>query len=361
MDGQVARREDAELAALLEKFVTIRVVQAWGLDLNLFQFDTELTWACFFMNGDRTIYGRYGVRADHKDPARFVSLAGLKKALEGALEVHAAYPAKKKVLEGKVGEKAPWPTPERIPDLAGKPNIKPADGTRAGCVHCHQAGDAEVWSLRAARKPVTDALLWPYPLPATLGLHLDPAERASVTDVEPASPAEKGGFKKGDKILSMEGQPILSIADVQWVLHNAKEPSTLKAEVERDGQKAPLTLALAAGWRRKSTFSWRVIVWGMRHRLLGLEPLELVPENERPSPGKMALRVKKTPPDWVKQKNPDGAKFKPGDVIVEVDGLRDLLREDDLLAHLMKKAPGSTADVLVVRAGKAERVTIKIP
>lgn len=322
------------------------------MDLNLFQFDKELTWACFFLNADRTIYGRYGTRADHKDPARYVSLSGLKKALEGALEVHAAYPANKASLAGKTGEKAPWPKPELIPDLQGKPNVKPADGTRGGCVHCHQASDGETWSLRAARRPVPDALLWPFPLPAILGLELDPAERAAVSDVAPGSPAEKGGFKKGDRILSLEGQPLLSIADVQWVLHAAKEPSTLKGEVERDGKKAPVTLALAAGWRRKSEFSWRVIVWGMRHRLLGLEPLEKTAEG---------LRVKKQPPDWVKQKNPDGAKFQPGDVIVEVDGLRGLAREDDLLAHLMRKGPGATADFTVLRGGKPEKVTIKIP
>ena len=322
------------------------------MDLNLFQFDKELTWACFFMNADRTIYGRYGTRADHKDPARYVSLAGLKKALEGALELHAAYPANKASLAGKIGEKAPWPKPELIPDLQGKPNVKPADGTRGGCVHCHQASDAEAWSLRAARRPVTDAMLWPFPLPSALGLDLDPAERALVADVVPGSPAEKGGFRKGDRVLSMEGQPLLSIADVQWDLHNAKEPSTVKAEVERDGRKAAATLALAAGWRRKTEFSWRVIVWGMRHRLLGLEPLERTPEG---------LRVKKQPPDWVKQKNPDGAKFKPGDVIADVDGLRDLAREDDVLAYLMKKAPGSTAEFTVLRGGKPEKVTIRIP
>jgi serine protease Do len=322
------------------------------MDLNLFQFDKELTWACFFMNADKTLYGRYGTRADHKDPAKYVSVDGLKKALQGALELHAAYPGNKASLAGKTGEKAPWPVPERIPELQGKPNVKPADGTRGGCVHCHQASDAETWSLRAARKPVSDAMLWPFPLPTALGLGLDPAERATVTDVEPGSPAEKGGFKTGDRVLSLDGQPLLSVADVQWVLHDAKEPSTLKGEVERDGRKLPVSLALAAGWRRKTEFSWRVIVWGMRHRLLGLEPLEKTPEG---------LRVKKQPPDWVKQKNPDGAKFMPGDVIVDVDGQRGLLREDDLLAYLMKKPPGSAADVTVTRAGKQEKLTIKIP
>jgi len=292
------------------------------------------------------------VRADHKDPQRFVSLAGLKKALSGALELHAAYPGNKAALAGKTGPAVPWAVPEEIPELKGKPNIKPADGTRAGCVHCHQASDATAWSLRNAGKPLGDAQLWPYPLPAALGLHLDPAERASVTAVDAGSAAARAGFQEGDRILALEGQPLLSIADLQWVLHQAPEPSTLKAEVERGDKKLALSLKIEAGWRRSTAFSWRVMVWGLRHRLLGLEPLEVVDNG---------LKVKKQPPDWVKNRNPDGALFKPGDVIVEVDGLRPLRREDDLLAHLMKKAPGSTALVSVERGGKRETLKLRMP
>jgi serine protease Do len=281
-----------------------------------------------------------------------VSLDGLKKALSGALELHAAYPKNKAALAGKSGPAVPWPVPQEIPELKSKPNVKPADGTRAGCVHCHQASDATLWSLRAAGKPVSDAQIWPFPLPATLGLHLDPAERATVKDVDASSAAQRAGFKPGDTILSLEGQPLLSIADVQWVLHQAPEPSKLKAEVERGGEKATLTLALEAGWRRKSAFSWRVMTWSMRFRLLGLEPLEVVADG---------LRVKKLPPNWVKDRNPDGAQFKPGDVIVEVDGQKGFAREDDLLAHLMKKPPGSTAGVVVDRGGARQKLQIRIP
>ncbi|MCZ6806320.1 MAG: hypothetical protein O7F08_05160 [Deltaproteobacteria bacterium] len=33
--------------------------------------------------------------------------------------------------------------------------------------------------------------------------------------------ANAAGFKVGDRIVSLKGQPILSTADIQWVLHNA--------------------------------------------------------------------------------------------------------------------------------------------
>ena len=124
----MAGREDAELAKLMEKFVCVRIIQGWGLDLSLFQFDYELTWAVFLMNADKTIYGRYGTRSDHKDTTKDISIEGLRKAMEGALELHKAYPANKKDLAGKTGTKQPFPTPEAIPELSGKPFAKPADG-----------------------------------------------------------------------------------------------------------------------------------------------------------------------------------------------------------------------------------------
>src|SRR6185503_8860474 len=93
MDRQVAGRDDAELAQLMEKFVCVRIIQGWGMDLSLFQFDHELTWAVFFMNADKTIYGRYGSRSEHKNTTNAISIDGLKKALELALKFHAGYPA----------------------------------------------------------------------------------------------------------------------------------------------------------------------------------------------------------------------------------------------------------------------------
>ena len=51
----------------MDEFVCVRLVQANALDLTLFQFDYDLTFAVFFMNTDRTIYGRYGTRSERKD------------------------------------------------------------------------------------------------------------------------------------------------------------------------------------------------------------------------------------------------------------------------------------------------------
>jgi S1-C subfamily serine protease len=183
--------------------------------------------------------------------------------------------------------------------------------------------------------------------------------------VAPDSPAAKSGFRAGDRIVSMEGQPILSIADVQFVLHEAGEEASLKVEVDRAGAKTALTLSLKPGWRRAGDFAWRTLTWGLRHKLLGVEPLQAMSAADRETAGlkdgEMALQMRKLPPGWVKEKNPGGAQFKPGDAIVEVDGRRDLLREDDLFAYLLSKKPGAKVEVVVLRGGAREKLPFTLP
>jgi S1-C subfamily serine protease len=226
--------------------------------------------------------------------------------------------------------------------------------------------EAELWTLRAAKEPIPETDLWPYPMPDAVGLSMDLKERATVKSVVEGSAAEKGGFKAGDSIRKLQGQPILSVADVQWVLHNAAVPCTLEAEIDREGKPAKASIALAAGWRRGEDFTWRVPVWGMRHRLLGMSPLDVVSADDRQklgvAAGHLALRVNKFPPDFVKDKNKEGAqKFQKDDVILEVDGKNDLAGESALIAHLFQKKPGETAEFTIVRGGKPQKVTLTIP
>ena len=317
------------------------------------------------MNADKTIYGRYGSRAGFEDAEQYVTLDGFKKACRAALALHDGYPANKKSLAGKTGPKPVWRTTERIPFWKGNKNIRQADGSRGGCIHCHQASDGTAWSLRQARQPIPDKWVRPFPMPDLLGLSLDVNEAATVKAVEADSPAAKGRFKVGDRITHLDGQPMISIADVQWVLQNARKGATIRAEVDRSGTRAKASLRLAAGWRRKDEL-WRVIVWSMRHRLLGTKPLaELDAAAKRAlgvRPDGLALRVPGFPPNWVKNKNPQGAqKFKTGDVIVGVDNQRGISNESDLLAYLFQmKRTGQAAVFTVVRGGKSMRVTFKV-
>ncbi|HVE40588.1 MAG TPA: Trx7/PDZ domain-containing (seleno)protein [Planctomycetota bacterium] len=364
-DRQVRTREDAELAGLMEKFVCVRLIQAYGMDLSFFQFDMDLNWAVVLMNADRTIYGRYGSKAGERGKSERVSIEGLRKALEAALEFHKGYPGNKKDFLGKTGAAAEWKTPELIPDMKRWPNAVPADGSRPKCIHCHMVHEAELWTLRGSKQPIPDTLLWPYPMPDLVGLSLDLKERATVKAVATGSPAEKGGFKAGDSIRKLNGQPILSVADVQWVLQTAKEPCSIEAELDREGKAEKASLALVEGWRRKDDFTWRTQVWRMRHMFLGTNPLENLSAQEREKVGidsGLALRIKGFAPDFVKEKNKEAAqKLQKEDIIVEVDGKKDLNGEAGLLGYLFLKKPGETADLTVLRGGKPTKVQLTIP
>jgi len=342
----------------------------WGADLSLFQFHGQLTWSVFFLNSDRSIYGRYGSRSvtgtsGFRGNDKFVTLEGFRKAMQGALELHAAYPANKASLAGKTGPAPAAKSPELMPAAAKFPIKRAEENQGKGCIHCHQVQD---WDYIQARQSgtVADRLLWTYPMPDVVGLALDPAERAAVTSVTAGSAAEKGGFKTGDRIVTMEGQPILSIADVQWVLHQAPEPGSVKAEVERGGKKVAVSIALAAGWRRTYSYADNLSTgWASRQRTAGMRVDAMTPEEKSKiglGAGALALKIRDLSPDFARDRNtsPKKVGLLKGDVIVEVDGRKDPLTESEFLAYLLqKKKPGDKAKLGYVR-GKGAPQTVEI-
>lgn len=348
----------------MDRFVCVRMVKANGIDLARFQFDYDLTFAVFFMNADGTIYGRYGSRSSMKDADRDISIDGFRKALAAALELHEQYPANKASLAGKRGPRPRFARPELYPwlrrydsklDYAGK--------VAQSCIHCHQVRDAEIRFLRDARRPAPDRVIYPWPMPDVVGLSLDSGEKASVREVAPGSPAARAGFRRGDEIVSLQAQPILSIADVQWVLHQADDPDTLTAEVLRDGRRRRLTLTLPKGWRSNSDISWRPTSWNLRRIATGGLRLEPLSEEDRRrlgiARGRTALRV-----DHVGQYGEHAAAkragFRRGDVIVEFDDRDDVLSETDVFAHVLKeRMAGAQVPVTVIRDGR--RLHFKLP
>ncbi len=55
--------QDPVVRPLLDKFVCVRIISTNGLDLSLFQYDTDQSFAVFMLNADGTIYGRFGTRS----------------------------------------------------------------------------------------------------------------------------------------------------------------------------------------------------------------------------------------------------------------------------------------------------------
>lgn len=359
--------QDEELQQLLKKFVCVRVVGTNGLDLSTFQYDTDQSFAIFLMNADKSIYGRFGTRSHRTEWVGDVSLKGMARALEGALELHSQYPANKDSLVGKRGVKPLFPSPEQFPALRDKftSTLNYEGDVVKSCIHCHQIGDAIRDYYRQQGKPIPEKTLFPYPHPKSIGLTLDPKERAHVLEVAPGSPAARAGFESGDKITTLGGQPLLSTADVQWVLHNVSpDGDKVPAQVVRGGKSVALTLNLENGWRRQDDITWRVSSWGLRRMSLGGMKLDNTTDETRREAGVtgngMAIKIA-----HVGQYGPHAAAkqagFKAGDILISVDGRTDLLTEQDLLvAGVTERKPGDKVPAVVKREGKEVKLQIPI-
>jgi serine protease Do len=364
-DDDVVRR-DERIARLLDQFVCVRIVQANGLDLSLFDYDFDQSFAVVLMNADRVIYGRYGTRSEHRDESQDMTIEGFGAALHRALEWHAEYPANRQRFAGKAPGAPLAAVPEEFPSLRGKytHELDYAGNVVRSCLHCHQVHEAQRRWYRDRREPIPDAVLYPFPSPRILGWHIDPATATTLASVTVDSPAEAAGFRPGDQLLEFDGQPLLSIADVQWVLHRAPQAGSLHARVQRDGQTLDLILTLDAAWRQRSNIAWRASTWDLRRMAFGGMVLEDLSDDDRRKlslePDALALRVKHVGQygDHARAKQ---AGFRVGDVLVRCEPLAGRLSESELIAHLLRQYVGAAqVPVEVLRDGRSVRLSIPV-
>lgn len=356
--------EEQELVPLLDQFVCVRIINANALDLSRFQFDYDLSFSAILFNGDGTIYGRYGSWLHQKDPLNKTT-AGFKKALEAALAIHQGYPANKAALSGKQGGPTPYQTPIEFPALAGKYQSKLDWNGKvvASCVHCHMVGDAFRAYYRGQNKPVPVEWIYPQPSPETLGIILATDDVARVEEISEKSPAAKAGLLPGDRLLSFNGQPLISIADVSWALHRAPEMIALPVTFEREGKMQKVTLDLPKGWRLISDISKRVGTWPMRAMAFGGMKMDDLPDEERATLGldktQMALRIFHVG-EFGQHAAAKKAGFKKDDIIVQISDQKQRLTESALIGDLLlHHLPGEKIPAVVLR-GK-ERVELNLP
>ncbi|MBX7208383.1 MAG: PDZ domain-containing protein [Verrucomicrobiaceae bacterium] len=363
IDTQVLT-EEKELAALLDQFVCVRLINANAIDLALFQFDYDLSFTTLFFNGDGTVYGRYG-SWKHQKNSQETATAGYKKAIEAALAIHRGYPGNKAALGKKQGVEMPFKTPTAIPSLAEryKPELDWEGKVVGSCVHCHMVGAAIQASYREKRQPMPEQWLHPWPEPETIGLTLASEEIAKVSEVAPSSAAAQAGLQAGDEIVSIDGGPLVSIADVSWALHRAPPAARLLLQVKRDGAARTITLNLTEGWRRKSDVTLRASIWPMRGMALGglrIEPLaDDVRSRAGIALGALALHVTNVG-QYGMHAAAKKAGFQKDDIVVEIDGLSKSMSECQIIDHLLEKhPPGEKVKAVVLRG--AERKVLELP
>lgn len=207
-------------------------------DINLFEFDFDLTMMIFFVSPDEEIFGRFGGRVG-QDPDGRQSLAGLRYAMAAALKAH---DSEDPLIAPRASEKV-----QRVRDLPGL--------RRGGCVHCHQLKEALDADLKR-NKQWTRADIWSYPPPDNLGFALEVDRGDVVEKVEADSPAAQAGLNAGDVVKSLRRLPVNSFGDAQYALHGAPAKGEIDITWRRGDQAMAGKLTLPEDWR-KNDISWR--------------------------------------------------------------------------------------------------------
>lgn len=345
------RKNDSQIREVLRKFIAVRLVQMKGVDLEIFQFDYDQSWTAFFMHADGTVYGRYGTPVK-KDPMAYNSMASFQKALKRALTLHKEYPDNRARLQGKQGKSVKWKYARQIPALEGK-----HDGptTKNNCIHCHMVYDG--YQETAQNKGTFDknSVRKRYPLPDNIGLIMDRDEGIVVRTVLDGSPAQRAGIRPGDRIMFMEGQSILSQADMQWVLHHLPDSAKLSILLDREGRGLPVSLKLQGNWKLRDV-SWRASLYSIRPKKKWWAPE--ISDRERKElgmdPDVLALRV-----HWIPDKSTaHEAGLLHDDLIVGIDGDRQRRSINEVAAYVrFEHEPGDVLGLTVMREGREIELT----
>jgi membrane-associated protease RseP (regulator of RpoE activity) len=346
-------RPNSKLDDLAQQFVCVRLVQMKGVDLRLFQFDWDLTMAVVFLNADGTIYGRFGTRAGTRgNQMTHVSEPALAKAMERALALHKAHPANRTELAGKSGQAGPHRFPEETPLLAKYAAIT-ASNKWESCIECHKAGESEFRIKREAGS-LTESDVWPYPLPENIGLRMNKDDGLRVQSVTADSAAAKAGIRAGDTLTKLGGQPLVSQADIQWVLHNSPSEGRVEATIVRDSQPIETAIGLQRSWRQRDV-SWRSSITGLLPEGLHLGELSNSERQKRGiPPGQTGLQVRYSFDKASK------AGVRMNDVVAAVDGKTDIANVGQFLEHIwLREKPLEKVVLTVLR--KDERLEITVP
>lgn len=315
-DADVAKGSDQIRKLAKEKFISVRQVEMKGVDLSLFQFDHDLNWAAMFINADGTVYARYGTQSA-EGPDAYNSIEGLLATMQRVLELHEKYPDNVRQLVGKRGQRK-IDSALNLPGLENPAKYR-AETSRSNCIHCHNIHDAENRVAQESGNFSFD-VLWRYPLPEQIGLHIDRQDGVTVRKVDPESAAAEAGLMAGEKILAMNGQAMTSIADMQWVLHHIpNDDASLSVTGDRSGK---VQVTVSGGWKQYDA-SWRGSMWSISPRMrVYMPPL---PYEQRQRLGiadeHSALKVQ-----WINRGTPAGA-----------SALKSGLRQDDIVLALAGK------------------------
>jgi serine protease Do len=199
-------------------------------------------------------------------------------------------------------------------------------------------------------------------LPENLGLKIDNQDGQLIQTVDPGSAAALAGLKPGDRIVMINGQAIISIADMQWVFHNlSNNGESIRFSVQRNGEFKTVNLNAPKNWK-KTDFSWRGSMWNMKPKMGIWMPFAEERELKRLGlpEGQKAMQVK-----WINHQTPTGraarnAGLREGDFIISIEGKPIQMDHRQLNYHVkLNYKPGDKLPMILWRNGN--KITFNCP
>jgi serine protease Do len=191
--------------------------------------------------------------------------------------------------------------------------------------------------------------------PGLLGIGMPPknphASPAEVATVRPDSPAGKAGFRKGDRIVEIDGRPIATQTDLRFALGSRYGGETLRVVAERGNERLERPLTLVGE------------LPAFRHAYLGILPVRHAGESSAEDSDDDKSKAKNDSPSGVVVRMVcDGspaaeADIEAGDRILKINET-DIHSIDDALNALNNVAVGSKVILRRERAGDNQELTI---
>jgi hypothetical protein len=329
-----------------------------GVNLSLYRFDYDLTFAALLMHPDGTLYHTYAGRT-HDNPSSHQTLSSLLNLMEATLAEHARYQAAPTppTLQGPT-------TIEEIPTMARK--IEAGEGP--SCFHCHMVHD---FRRRQAQESGTwkrsEAFVWPDPI--QLGIRVERERQTAVSQVTPGSAAAVVGLRPGDHLLRCADQDLLTFGDLQRPLHAASSAATqIPLRWDRQGKPLEANLVLRTGWKVPDprVFSWRASKWGLGPRpgfggrQLSRAELTSLGLPQQPFAFEVGYLVTWGPHAHT-GRNAARAGLRKGDLVLSVAGKDDFVSVDHFHAWFrLTRTAGSTVEVKTQRSGKPQAVQLPV-
>ena len=321
-----------------------------GINLDLFQFEYDLTWMSFFMDARDRFYTRYGGRGDGHAES-YLSKESLARVMQQVLLLHKT---RQSLPLNRFAALSPFGTPEAIPPM--KKMLAPR---KEKCIHCHDVKNAQLRHLQGQGK-FQKNLVFSYPDPERVGIQLEAARQDVVARVIPGSPAARADLRREDRILKVAGQRVLTMGDFSQLLEGIPARTDLQMQLNRKGAIIETTLRLSGNWKTEGDPWWRSST-EIAGPNAGFWAVELTASQKRSAgmqPDALGLKVTFLVP---RHPTPRQSDVRLGDVLVQLDGKREKMNTRQMHAYLqMNHNYGDRVPIKVLRKGKEKSLVLRL-